>query len=81
MEIQLTPDVEAKLDQLAIATGRPRSEFVQDALEGYLDDLIVVREMLDRRYDEITSGKVKPIPSADVFRRLREKSDALRSQP
>lgn len=32
--------------------------------------------MLDRRYDEIKSGKVKLIPGDEVFARLREKSAA-----
>ena len=34
--------------------------------------------MLDRRFDEIESGKVKLIPGDEVFARLREKSEARR---
>lgn len=80
MEVQLKPELEARLDQLASETGRSRSDFVEAALEGYLDDVVSLRETLDRRFNEIRSGKVKPIPAEDVFRGLREKSQALRSQ-
>lgn len=39
------------------------------------------REMLDRRYDDIKSGKVKLIPGEEAFARLHERIDARRSQP
>jgi len=37
--------------------------------------------MLDSRYDEIKSGKVKLIPGEEVFARLRAKSEARRLKP
>jgi hypothetical protein len=39
-----------------------------------------VREMLDSRYDDIKSGKVKLIPGDEVLARLRAKSAACRSR-
>ena len=37
------------------------------------------REMLDSRYDDVKSGKVKLIPGEEAFARLRERIDARRS--
>ena len=79
MEVHLSPDLEAKLDQWAAETGRPKEEFVEDALTGYFEELAQVREMLDSRYDDIKSGRVKPIDGEEAFARLREKSQARRS--
>jgi hypothetical protein len=42
-------------------------------------DLTHLREILDGRYDEIKSGRVKPIDGEDAFARLREKSKERRS--
>ena len=78
MEVHLSPDVEARLDQLASETGRAKDEFVQDAMAGYFDELARVREMLDTRYDEMKSGKVQLIDGAEAFDRLRAKSEAWR---
>ena len=78
--MHFSPDVEARLDQLAEQTGRPKEEFVQDAMAGYFDELEHVRESLDSRYDDIKSGKVKLIDGEEAFRLLREKSEARRNQ-
>jgi len=79
MEVHFTPDIEARLEQLVTETGRTRDEFVQDAMAGYFDELGQVRAMLDSRYDDIKSGKVKPIDGEKAFARLREKSEARRN--
>jgi predicted transcriptional regulator len=78
MEVQFTPDVQAKLDQLATETGRSQDEFVRDAMAGYFDELVQVHDMLDSRYDDIESGKVKLITGDEMIARLREKSAARR---
>lgn len=39
-----------------------------------------VKKMLDRRYDEIKSGKVNAIDGEEVFAQLRQKSESRRSQ-
>jgi len=79
MEVQLTPDLEAKLNAWATETGRPTNELVQDVIAGYFDELAQMRETLDRRYDDIKSGKVKPIDGEEAFARLRRKREARRS--
>jgi hypothetical protein len=80
MEVHLTnADLQAKVDLWVSQTGRPADELVEDAMSGYFDELLQVREMLDSRYDDIESGKVKLIPGEEVLARLMEKSAARRS--
>jgi predicted DNA-binding protein len=81
MEVHFTPEIEARLDQLATVTGRAKGEFVLDAMAGYFDDLTQMRETLDSRYDDIKSGKIKLIPGDEVEAYFREKgASPLRSQ-
>ena len=78
MEVHFKPDVQAKLDQMARESGRPSGELVEDAVIGYFDELVHTREMLDRRFDDLESGRVKPIDGEEAYRRLMEKTDAQR---
>ena len=78
MEVHFTPDVQAKLEQMARESGRPSGELVEDAVIGYFDELAHTREMLDRRYDDLESGRVNAIDGEEAYRRLREKTDAQR---
>jgi predicted transcriptional regulator len=79
MELHLTPDLQAQLDKLAAEAGRAQDELVQDAIAGYFAELAQAQETLDRRYDEIKSGKVTPVDGEDAFARLRRKSQERRS--
>lgn len=45
----------------------------------YCMELSQVHQMLDTRYDEIKSGRVKPVDGEEAFSRLRQKSQARRS--
>jgi predicted DNA-binding protein len=81
MEVHFTPELEKKLNEIAAQTGRPAAELVQDAVADMMDELAGTREMLDRRYDDIKSGRAKLIPGDEVFTRLREKSEARRQKP
>ncbi len=65
---------------MATRTGRATDELVQDAMAGYFEEVAHVREMLDRRYDEVKSGKVKPIDGEAFFESLREREDELLKQ-
>jgi len=73
MELHLTPDLEAKLNQLSAQTGRAKEDVVQDAITGYLAELSQVRDTLDARYDDIKSGRTKPIDGEGAFTRLRQR--------
>jgi predicted DNA-binding protein len=77
MEVHFTPDIEAKLKALAAETGRAADEFVQDAMASYFEELAEVRGMLDSRYDDIKSGKIKPIDGEAFFERLRQREETL----
>jgi hypothetical protein len=39
------------------------------------------REMLNSRYDDLKSGRMKPVPGDEAIARLRKKSAARRSRP
>ncbi|MSO30599.1 MAG: hypothetical protein EXQ48_06575 [Acidobacteria bacterium] len=75
MEVHFTPDLEKKLNELAAKTGRDADEIVQDVVAGYVDELAGVREMLDGRYDDLKSGRKKPIDGEAFFEQLRQRED------
>ena len=77
MEVPFTPDVQAKLDKLAIDTGRAPGELVKDVIAGYFDELTQTREMLNSRYDDLKSGRVKPIAGEEFFDGLRRREEDL----
>jgi predicted transcriptional regulator len=81
MEVRLAPDVEARLEEMARETGRPRDELVEDAVIGYIDELTHAREMLDRRFDDLEHGRTNPIDGEEVYRLLMEKTEAQRHRP
>lgn len=79
MVVHVTPETAKKLNELAATTGREPDQLVEDALAGYLEELTSLRQTLDSRYDDLKSGRVKPIDGEEAFRRLREKSERRRS--
>ena len=78
MEVQFEPEVQAKLEQIARESGRPAADLIQDAVAGYVDELAETRRMLDTRYDDVKSGKVKLLNGEEAFARLHERIDARR---
>jgi predicted transcriptional regulator len=80
MEVQFTPDVQAKLDQMARDTGRRSDELVQDAVIGFLDEIAFTREMLERRYRDLETGRVQPIDGEEAYRRLMAKTEERRQR-
>ena len=81
MEVQFEPDVQAKLEQMARESGRAAIELVRDAVAGYVDDASGTRDMLNSRYDDIKSGKVKLMDGEEAFARLHERIEARRNSP
>jgi predicted DNA-binding protein len=53
MEIHFTPETEKKLNALATQSGRGTDDLVEEAMAGYLDEVVQVRDMLDSRYDDL----------------------------
>ncbi|HKN72302.1 MAG TPA: hypothetical protein VJX30_14800 [Terriglobales bacterium] len=82
MEVHFHPETEKKLRDLAAQSGRGTpDEIVQDVVEGYFDELAHTREMVNSRYDDLKSGRVKSIPGDEVEAYFREKSAAARRSP
>ena len=71
MEVHFAPELQAKLERLII----------EDALAGYVPELAQTREMLDSRYDDLKSGKVKAIPGEAFFESLRQREDERLKKP
>ena len=78
MAVNLKPETESRLQELSATTGRPPEDLIEDAMAGYLAELAQVREMLDTRYDDWKSGRVKPIEGEEAFNRIRSKSEDRR---
>lgn len=77
MEVHFTPELEKKLNDLAVLSGRPADELVQEAVAGMVGELAGTREMLDRRYDDFKNGRVKPIDGEAFFESLRQRENEL----
>lgn len=71
MELHLSSKTESRLNELAAATGRTPDQLIEDAVAGYFEELSVLRDTLDRRYDELNTGAVAPVDGDDAFTRLR----------
>jgi len=68
MDVHLNnPDLQAKLDRWVTETGRGP----------YFDARARAREMVDSRYDDLRSGRVKPIDDEEFFENLRRREDEL----
>jgi hypothetical protein len=80
MEVHFAPELQAKIDQWVIETGRPVDELVEDAMAGYVAELAETRGMLDSRYDDLKSGRVKPIDGEVFFESLRQREEELLKQ-
>jgi hypothetical protein len=81
MEVHFTAETEKKLKDIVAQTGSGNADvLVQDVVEEYFGDLAQARETLDRRYDGLESGGVKPIPGDEVIARLRARSAACRAR-
>jgi len=76
MEMHINSELQARLEQMVIETGRPADELVEDALAGYLEELSSTRQMLDNRYDDLKSGRVQPMEGEEAFARLIQNTEA-----
>jgi predicted transcriptional regulator len=79
MEVHFRPETESRLQELASKSGRTPGDLIEDAMAGYLLELSQVREMLDGRYDDLKSGRVKPMDGEEGFAKLRQKSKERRA--
>ena len=77
MEVHFKPETETRLHELASTSGRATDDLIEDAMAGYLAEVAEMREMLDGRYDDIKSGRVKPIDGEEFFESLRRREEEL----
>jgi hypothetical protein len=77
MEVHFAPDLQAKIDQLVAKTGRAPESLLEDAMAAYVSELVQTRDMLDSRYDDLKSGRVKPIDGEEFFESLRKREEEL----
>jgi hypothetical protein len=77
MKVHVTPDMAKKLNSFAVTSGRTVEDIVEDALTGYLE-VAALQTLLDGRYDDLESGRIKAIDGEEAFRKLREKSEQYR---
>ena len=80
MEVHLKPESESRLQELAALSGRSPDQLIEDAMAGYLRELAQTREMLDGRYDDIKSGRVKAVDGRAFFDSLRQREEELLKQ-
>ena len=78
MEVNFRPETESRLQELAQQTGRAPNDLIEDAMAGYLKELGETRAMLDARYDDLKSGRIKPVDGDTAFDALRRKSQERR---
>ncbi|MEK8088982.1 DUF6290 family protein [Thermithiobacillus tepidarius DSM 3134] len=68
ISIRLPEDVETRLDQLALLTGRSKSFYIREALVQHLDDLEDLY-LAERELEEIRAGRAETTPLEDVMKR------------
>jgi hypothetical protein len=82
MEVHLKPETESRLNELASQSGLPTDDLMEDAMAGYLQEVTEVRQMLDSRYNDIKSGRVKPVEGEVFFESLRlHEGELLKNRP
>ena len=80
MEVNFRPETESRPQQLARQTGRTPDDLIEDAMASYLRELGETREMLDDRYDDLKSGRLKAVDGEGAFAELRRKSESRRAR-
>ena len=73
MELHLSAETESRLNELAVATGREKDDLVEDAMVGYFEEMAEIQQMLDRRYDEMESGRATMIDGEESLAILRRR--------
>ena len=65
LTIELPIELENRLDALAQATGRSKSDYVTEAILEYLEDLADLH-LAEQRLRDIQNGKRKTVPLEEV---------------
>ena len=68
LTIELPTELENRLDALAQATGRSKSDYITEAILEYLEDLADLH-LAEQRLREIQNGKSKTVPLEEILKR------------
>jgi RHH-type transcriptional regulator, rel operon repressor / antitoxin RelB len=69
VSIRLDPEIEARLDQLAAQTGRTKSYYLRELIEGGLDDLEDFY-LADATMERIRKGQEKIVIATEVRKEI-----------
>jgi RHH-type rel operon transcriptional repressor/antitoxin RelB len=69
ISIRLDPEIEARLDQLAAQTGRAKSYYLRELIEGGLDDLEDFY-LADATMERVRKGQEKIVSATEVRKEL-----------
>ena len=69
ISIRLDPEIEARLDQLADQTGRAKSYYLRELIEGGLDDLEDFY-LADATMERVHKGQEKIVSATEVRKEL-----------
>ncbi|HJT99522.1 MAG TPA: TraY domain-containing protein [Rhodanobacteraceae bacterium] len=68
LAIRLPPEIEARLEKLARATGRSKTFYAREAIEEHLADLEDIY-LAEKRLESLRANRVRTIPLKDVLKR------------
>lgn len=66
LALQLPPEIEARLDALAKATGRTKSDCARKAIIDQLEDMEDIY-LAEREIEDIRAGRSDTVPLSDVM--------------
>ena len=66
--IRLPHEIENRLENLSVKTGRSKSFYVKEAILDHLDD-IEDTYLAEKRLERINSGRIQTIPLQEVMKR------------
>jgi len=66
--IRLPHEIEDRLENLSVKTGRSKSFYVKEAILDHLDD-IEDTYLAEKRLERINSGRIQTIPLQEVMKR------------
>jgi RHH-type rel operon transcriptional repressor/antitoxin RelB len=67
LAIRLPPEIEARLEKLAKATGRSKTYYAREAIEEHLADLEDIY-LAEKRLEEVRAGRVRTIALKDALK-------------
>jgi len=67
LAIRLPPEIEARLEALAKATGRSKTYYAREAIEEHLADLEDIY-LAEKRLESLRAGRIRTIPLKDVLK-------------